>query len=81
MPRYRNKLWLDPAYGLGLMMPGIEGGLRLMGHTGEGPGSAIAVYALEGDAGTSVGAVWKTDAGSAVTEETCVALLRSRSLS
>ena len=36
--------WLAPGYALGLMRGGIEGDLMLAGHTGLGPGSAIAVY-------------------------------------
>lgn len=39
-----HRPWLAPAYGLGLMMAKTRGGLRVAGHTGGGPGSAIAVY-------------------------------------
>ncbi|MBC9251631.1 serine hydrolase [Pseudomonas alcaligenes] len=36
--------WMAPGYGLGLMQGPESGGLYLSGHTGGGPGSAIAVY-------------------------------------
>ena len=36
--------WQSPAYGLGLMTGGVDGGMTLAGHTGGGPGSVIAVY-------------------------------------
>jgi CubicO group peptidase (beta-lactamase class C family) len=59
--------WITPGYGLGVMQGSIEGGHSLCGHTGCGPGSAIAVYRIcDGDssaccaafeAGTSEGAV------------------------
>lgn len=38
--------WLTPGYGLGVMQGAIEGGYCLSGHTGCGPGSAIAVYRI-----------------------------------
>ncbi|MCK8059700.1 MULTISPECIES: serine hydrolase [unclassified Fusibacter] len=39
-----DRPWKVPAYGLGMMMDMQEGNLHCMGHTGIGPGSAIAVY-------------------------------------
>lgn len=36
--------WIDPGYGLGLMIGRVAGGTKLVGHTGAGPGSVIAVY-------------------------------------
>ena len=36
--------WLAPAYGLGLMAGEIAPGIRMEGHTGGGPGSAIVAY-------------------------------------
>ncbi len=36
--------WQSPAYGLGLMIGGVDGGMTIAGHTGGGPGSVIAVY-------------------------------------
>ncbi|MGL4316730.1 MAG: serine hydrolase domain-containing protein [Pseudomonas sp.] len=36
--------WTAPGYGLGLMLGPEAGGLYLSGHTGGGPGSALAVY-------------------------------------
>jgi len=47
LPQFRTRLWVEPAYGLGVMAPMLESGDRVIGHTGEGPGSAIAVYGLE----------------------------------
>lgn len=43
--------WVTPGYGLGVMHGSIDGGYSLCGHTGCGPGSAIAVYRIcDGDA-------------------------------
>lgn len=36
--------WTSPGYGLGLMVGGTDNNLSVMGHTGGGPGSVIAVY-------------------------------------
>ena len=36
--------WRSPAYGLGLMIGGVDGGMTVAGHTGSGPGSVIAVH-------------------------------------
>ena len=36
--------WTTPGYALGLMSGGIIGGATMTGHTGGGPGSAIAAY-------------------------------------
>jgi CubicO group peptidase (beta-lactamase class C family) len=36
--------WQSPAYGLGLMIGDVDGGMTIAGHTGGGPGSVIAVY-------------------------------------
>lgn len=36
--------WLAPAYGLGLMAGEVAPGIRMEGHTGGGPGSAIIAY-------------------------------------
>ncbi len=41
-----DRPWLTPAYGLGLMIGGVEGDMTIAGHTGGGPGSVIAVYHL-----------------------------------
>jgi CubicO group peptidase (beta-lactamase class C family) len=39
-----NRPWTAPGYGLGVMAGGTDNGLFVAGHTGGGPGSAIAVY-------------------------------------
>lgn len=36
--------WATPGYGLGLMVGETNSGHRLIGHTGVGPGSVVAVY-------------------------------------
>ena len=36
--------WKTPSYGLGLMIGETTGGELIAGHTGGGPGSAVAVY-------------------------------------
>jgi len=53
--------WTALGYGLGVMTPDV-GARRVVGHTGGGPNSAIAVYAFEG----RIGAAFTTgdDAGA-----------------
>jgi len=46
LPDYRREAHPDPAYGLGLMLSASNPMHHPIGHTGEGPGSQIAVYAL-----------------------------------
>jgi len=60
LPQFRSPIWLEPAYGLGLMTPAVPGGGRVLGHSGEGPGSAIAVYGVEGSHGPSVAGAWSS---------------------
>lgn len=36
--------WQEAAYGLGVMCGRVDGGRRVCGHTGGGPGSTVAVY-------------------------------------
>jgi CubicO group peptidase (beta-lactamase class C family) len=45
LPDYRSDSFPDPAYGLGLMLNATDAGAHPLGHSGEGPGSRIAVYA------------------------------------
>jgi CubicO group peptidase (beta-lactamase class C family) len=54
LPQYRSEAYPDPAYGLGVMLSATNPRLHPIGHTGEGPGSRIAVYALA----DRVAAVW-----------------------
>jgi len=56
LPQHRSETHPDPAYGLGVMLSATDPQLHPMGHTGEGPGSRIAVYALA----DRVAAVWTT---------------------
>jgi CubicO group peptidase (beta-lactamase class C family) len=60
LPQWRSPIWLEPAYGLGLMTPAVPGGRRVLGHSGEGPGSTIAVYGVEGIHGPSVAGAWSS---------------------
>jgi hypothetical protein len=39
-----SRPWKRPGYGLGLMSGIASSGHKVMGHTGAGPGSVIAVY-------------------------------------
>ena len=54
LPQYRSEAHPNPAYGLGVMLSATDPLLHPIGHTGEGPGSRIAVYALD----DRVAAVW-----------------------
>ena len=50
LPAHRSTNYPDPAYGLGLMCWATDPLAHPVGHTGGGPGSAIAVYSQEGRA-------------------------------
>lgn len=54
LPEHRSAIHPDPAYGLGLMLSATDPLEHPLGHTGEGPGSRIAVYAR----GRKAAAVW-----------------------
>ena len=54
LPEHRSVLHPDPAYGLGLMLSATDPLNHPLGHSGEGPGSRIAVYAR----GRKAAAVW-----------------------
>jgi CubicO group peptidase (beta-lactamase class C family) len=54
LPAHRRPLHPDPAYGLGLMLRAKDPEDHPLGHSGEGPGSKIAVYAK----GHKVAGVW-----------------------
>lgn len=69
LPQYRQPGQPEPGYGLGLMLAANDPEAHLLGHGGEGPGSAIAVYAK----GRHVAAAWtalpaKRDATARVQE-------------
>jgi CubicO group peptidase (beta-lactamase class C family) len=58
LPAYAEPPWSNPAYGLGLMVPAAANTGGVYGHSGEGPGSQIAVYGRPiGDIHRTV-AVW-----------------------
>ncbi|MBS9721497.1 beta-lactamase family protein [Tianweitania sp. BSSL-BM11] len=48
LPQFRNDLYPDPAYGIGLMLRASDPVDHPIGHTGGGPGSEIAVYGRGG---------------------------------
>jgi len=70
--------WKTPCYGLGLMIGKTTGGELIAGHTGGGPGSAVAVYHRL-DQSTGTAAACKAGGDDAVVEDACVTLLRTRS--
>ncbi len=78
LPQYANGLWAKPAYGLGLMAPVTRTGLRVSGHTGEGPGSNIAVYAVDAIDGPVAAAAWSTEEPSSTVEAIAVGMLEVR---
>lgn len=74
VPQFRDELWEQPAYGLGIM--GARAGASSpCGHTGEGPGSSIAVYGYAGDTGVKVAAYWQSPASSHEVEVEALAAL------
>ena len=72
-----DRPWKTPSYGLGLMIGETTGGELIAGHTGGGPGSAVAVYhRLDRPTGTA--AAFKAGGDDAAVEGVCVTLLRTR---
>lgn len=70
--------WKAPSYGLGLMIGETTGGALIAGHTGGGPGSAVAVYhRLDKPTGTA--AAFEPCRTGATVEATCVGLLEQQS--
>jgi CubicO group peptidase (beta-lactamase class C family) len=66
--------WKTPSYGLGLMIGETTSGEVIAGHTGGGPGSAIAVYhRLDKPTGTA--AAFEPNGTDATVEATCAGLL------
>jgi CubicO group peptidase (beta-lactamase class C family) len=64
LPEHRSALHPDPAYGLGLMLSARDPLEHPLGHTGEGPGSRIAVYAC----GRRAAAVWTASLSERIAE-------------
>jgi hypothetical protein len=68
--------WNVPGYGLGVMTGETKAGLRVAGHTGGGPGSAIAVYrALQGGRSRTA-AVFRTSEDPSPTEARAFGFLK-----
>lgn len=64
LPEHRSAIHPDPAYGLGLMLSATDPLEHPLGHTGEGPGRRIAVYAR----GRKAAAVWTAAASESIAE-------------
>jgi CubicO group peptidase (beta-lactamase class C family) len=70
--------WKTPSYGLGLMIGETTTGELIAGHTGGGPGSAVAVYhRLDKPIGTA--AAFQPEEIEATVEAICVGLLGRQS--
>jgi CubicO group peptidase (beta-lactamase class C family) len=69
--------WKTPSYGLGLMIGETTAGELIAGHTGGGPGSAVAVYHRL-DRLTGTAAAFRPGGDDAVVEGACVTLPRTR---
>src|SRR5437588_4836668 len=74
LPQFRDELWNHPSYGLGIM-GGWNGPKSACGHSGEGPGSGIAVYGKLTDAEVSVAACWESPGTSRTAEKAVLAAL------
>lgn len=70
-----DRPWKTPCYGLGLMIGETTGGELIAGHTGGGPGSAVAVYHRL-DRLTGTAAAFEAGGDDAAVEDACVTLLR-----
>lgn len=71
LPEHRSAMDPDPAYGLGLMLSASDPIAHPLGHTGEGPGSRIAVYAR----GRKAAAFWTSLPSERVAEAEVFRLL------
>lgn len=71
LPEHRSARFPDPAYGLGLMLWADEHQDNPIGHSGEGPGSRIAIYARRG----RIGAAWTSAASDPPAEAVVFRLL------
>jgi D-alanyl-D-alanine carboxypeptidase len=65
LAQYGTAVWPDAAYGAGVMLPRRRDGRSLVGHTGSGPGSSLAVYAETAGDGATAAAVFD-DSGADV---------------
>jgi CubicO group peptidase (beta-lactamase class C family) len=74
LPQFRDELWQQPAYGLGIM-GAWDGVATPCGHSGEGPGSAIAVYGNVLDSEVSVAACWESPGTSRTAEKVVLEML------
>ena len=68
--------WNTPSYGPGLMIGETTSGELIAGHTGGGPGSAVAVYHRL-DRSTGTAAAFKAGGDDSAGEGTCTNLLRT----
>jgi CubicO group peptidase (beta-lactamase class C family) len=74
LPQFRSELWPEPAYGLGIM--GAFGRRSSpFGHSGEGPGSAIAVYGRVSGGNAKVAASWEAPGSSRSAEQRVLEIL------
>ncbi len=64
LPEHRSANYPDPAYGLGLMLWASNPLDHPLGHSGEGPGSRVAVYAR----GRKAAAVWTAPPSDGIAE-------------
>lgn len=74
LPAHRSVAHPDPAYGLGLMLAATAPLDHPMGHSGAGPGSRIAVYALGG----RTVALWAAASSGCDPEAAAIRRLRRR---
>lgn len=74
LPQFRDNLWHHPAYGLGIM--GAWNGIATpCGHSGEGPGSGIAVFGKVFDGEVCVAGCWESPGTSRGAEKVALELL------
>ena len=71
-----DRPWSVPGYGLGVMTGETTVGLRIVGHTGGGPGSTIAVYRALKAGNARTAAFFRTSDDQDPTEDGAFALLR-----
>lgn len=71
----QGRPWATPGYGLGLMIGETNDGHRLVGHTGGGPGSVIAVYRLGADEAVATCAVFSEGGDEGAVEAEALARL------
>lgn len=70
-----DRPWIEPGYALGLMRGRVIGNMIIEGHTGEGPGSVIAIYHIPDIANGLTVATFHTQSDPAFVENLIITIM------